>query len=453
MASKSGDTGSSDTSKPIPARPEVQSPPETKKGNKAVRGQGLLDEKETFVGSPPAGTFANISAAQQESMRPLIAALAGQMTNPFAGALAVLSAQTSAPLLAAIAAQTSDWFPSSLVMAAMAAPDISSLVGALSRPALTPQPREHRTPSDFFAKFEVEIRSVPELLKALAVTQEKNNDLKLLWRGQQNADWPVDSSLTRLLRDGGNEVGEEQMMAVELSQVQTATVWGQPIPFGALNFLAELQHQSVPTRLIDVSLDPETAVWFAVQESAKNDNRDARLFSWGRSAAPKRGKLIETPTEIPLARGDAFWHDWTDRDARQRNNWGTGTILQWWNPPARNERMRAQRAAFLFDAEPIIDPRMRSQFTVRFNEDWKDNEIAEATRIVGFPSEHNKRAQHNPDRIVPMFTFRIAAAVKPAIRTYLENKGLSEKSLFPDHAGLISHLRNPALYRPVAVAN
>jgi hypothetical protein len=317
--------------------------------------------------------------------------------------------------------------------------DWSEALNRTLGPSKAPKVRRRRTAAQFFASFETEVRSVPELLRALQVLQAKNSYLGLVWRGQQKADWSVDSSLTRRLRDEGKELGEEAMIAVELIQMDAAHQWGVPLA-GDLNFLAELQHEGVPTRLVDVSLDPEVAVWFAVQESDDHEEDDGRLFAWGKSAAPKRGQKATEPTIIPPATSDAFWQSWGDREIRQSNLWGTGTAVPSWQPAALNERMRAQRAAFLFDAEPIIGPDLLSMFNEVLDDDWRAGEIAEATRIVGFPSQHNRRAEPNQAGIVPMFTLRIKADSKREIRAYLEQKGISESTIYPDRAGLVTFL-------------
>jgi hypothetical protein len=305
----------------------------------------------------------------------------------------------------------------------------------------SPKPRAHRGPSDFYAAFEVKISSVSDLLKALAVVQQKNSQLGLVWRGQQVAEWPVDSSLTRRLRDGGHDLGEKEMIAVERFQIHSADRWAVPHLLGDLNFLAELQHEGAPTRLIDVSLDPEVAVWFAVQESDKHEDKDGRLLSWGRLAAPRRNEYVRLPEFLPSAGGDAFWQQWTDHEMRRSNDWGTGKSVRSWQPAAMNERMRAQRAAFLFDAEPVIEKDLLVLFDELLAQSWKANEIADATRIVGLPSRHDIKAMANTAGIVPMFSFRIESKAKPAIRTYLEGKGLVEESIYPDRAGLIAYLR------------
>jgi hypothetical protein len=399
-------------------------------------------------------------AAMQESMRPTLSAMTAlQQAAIPTSALAAME-EAMRPTLSAMTALQQAAIPTSALAAMQESmrPTFSSLSvpeGILGRSALrdwsealdrtlapskSPKVRQQRRAAEFFAAFEAEVTSLPELLRALAVMQERNSHLGLVWRGQQDATWAVDSSLTRRLRGDGHELGEEEMVAVERFQMGAADRWGIPRISGELNYLAELQHEGVPTRLVDVSLDPEVAAWFAVQESVKYEDVDGRLVAWGRSAAPKRGHEASPPTVIQTAGGDAFWQFWADQETRRTNEWGTGRAVPSWQPAALNERMRAQRAAFLFDAEPLIGHQLLELFKERLDGDWRAGEIAEATRIVGFPSAHNLRAKPNSAGIVPMFTLRITAEAKREIRPYLEQKGLTEATIYPDRAGLISYL-------------
>ncbi len=304
-----------------------------------------------------------------------------------------------------------------------------------------PAPRRHREPSDFFGAFEVEVNSLSQLLGALTVIQRKNSALGLVWRGHQDAEWPVDSSLTRSLRAAGRKLGEDELIAVEKFQLAAAGQWGYWPTLGEMNFYAQLQHDGVPTRLIDVSLDPEVAAWFAVEQSEANDPSDGRLICWGRSATPRRNRSPIPPQLLPPGGGDAFWQQWSDRDARRANEWGTGRAMPSWQPLALNERMRAQRAAFLFDAEPILDADLLEVFSDRLGEEWKVKEIAQATRVLGLPSRHDVKAPANDARVVPIFSVRIASDAKAEIRRYLSDKGLIESTIYPDRAGLVSYLR------------
>lgn len=321
---------------------------------------------------------------------------------------------------------------------------VASLYPALqlqrgSRPSTAP--RESRTAAAFFSNHAVEIDSVGALLKALYKVQEKQHEHRLLWRGQQDASWEVHSSLYRQLAETG-PVDEDRLVTAEIDELAQAERWGRDLT-RPLNFFADLQHYGAPTRLIDVSTDPEMACWFAVEQHPKHDDADGLVLAWGRS--PRVGKRVAAAHEdLPTAIGETpFWHAWEDNEHRRPADWGTGTRTWTWFPPALSDRMRAQRAGFLLEAGPILTSDVVDVFTDALEKDWRASEIARATSIVGLPSRHDVLTKPNGANLVPVFPFRILAKAKDPIRTYLEGKGLHYSSVYPDLGGLVAHLRGP----------
>lgn len=100
-------------------------------------------------------------------------------------------------------------------------------------------------------------------------------DRTYAWRGQNNAGWDFSASLFRRLRDAGGEVTEERIRTRELEIITEARRWGLGRDLGPsatdMHMLAALQHHGIPTRLIDVTANPMTALWFATEED-KSDN-------------------------------------------------------------------------------------------------------------------------------------------------------------------------------------
>lgn len=90
------------------------------------------------------------------------------------------------------------------------------------------------------------------------------------WRGQNDASWDLSPSLYRRLAMGGSKVTEKTMRDSELDLLEEARRWGLGRDLGPsatdLHMLAVLQHHGLPTRLIDVTSNPMTALWFAVEE-------------------------------------------------------------------------------------------------------------------------------------------------------------------------------------------
>jgi hypothetical protein len=91
------------------------------------------------------------------------------------------------------------------------------------------------------------------------------------WRGQNDASWDFSASLYREIRDqGAGEVTEARVRARESEILEEARRWGLGRDLGPsatdMHMLAVLQHHGVHTRLIDVTANPMTALWFATEE-------------------------------------------------------------------------------------------------------------------------------------------------------------------------------------------
>lgn len=284
------------------------------------------------------------------------------------------------------------------------------------------RPRSSRTPEMFFGEHEVEIDSVRALLRALTAVQTKHHQHRPVWRGHQDAGFEVHSSLYRRLAKT-SDVSEARLVSAEIETLSAARRWGirarRP-----LEFFAKLQHNGAPTRLLDATVDPEIATWFAVEADPALDEVDGMVIGWGR--VPRTTPMSSGQEDsIPESRDVPFWHAWTTDDERHRVDWGTGTKTWTWFPPALSERMRAQRAGFLLEAGPILTDDVVSVFSDALSQDWRASEIARATSIVGLPSRHDVLTKPNAANLVPIFALRILKTAKRPIREYLERKGLT----------------------------
>lgn len=96
------------------------------------------------------------------------------------------------------------------------------------------------------------------------------------WRGQSDSTFDFSSSLYRKLAKTGEEVTEESIRREELKILADARRWGLGRDLGPsatdLHLLAMLQHHGVPTRLIDVTSNPMTALWFAAEEHRPDES-------------------------------------------------------------------------------------------------------------------------------------------------------------------------------------
>jgi hypothetical protein len=90
---------------------------------------------------------------------------------------------------------------------------------------------------------------------------------KFVWRGLPDFRFSVESSLLRDFRLNGTEITEANVREHEMALLREAREWGLGrTAFGHatdLHILSTLQHHGVHTRLIDVTYNPMTALWFA----------------------------------------------------------------------------------------------------------------------------------------------------------------------------------------------
>ena len=346
--------------------------------------------------------------------------------------------------------------------------DLQRAVGTLSRysdfsvatPAPTFYSSELTTAGMYFSRHEGEIRSFKELNEALATLTEKNPDLPLVWRGAQNADWGLHSSLYRQLIKQNGVVApeqkpeeaqpypdEDQMVAAEKSILRLARADWRFDDMSALEIFARVQHVGGPTRLIDVSRNPYIAAWFAVEQSSDHDESDGRLFALATRPVLRRGDIVPD-AQIRLddrgASRSPFWHGYEDTVTRQTFDWGTGSLRRLWIPPAYDARILAQNAGFILDGVPMTSPRTASYFSKGpKNENWHRADLLAASSVHVKTYSTAIKPRPNQPNLAPTFTYRISPEGKRDIRSVLESRfGYRLSSIYPDVSGLSAHLKN-----------
>jgi hypothetical protein len=284
-------------------------------------------------------------------------------------------------------------------------------------------------PQDYWTNYEEPIRSLDEFVALVSALAETWPDRRFVWRGVANADYALHSSLYRRIRSQGLSTDRQLRAAEDRILGEARTWWLQRTPtdrLSALELLASLQHQDVPTRLLDFSHNALVGLWFAVEE--KFDERgeprpdiDGRVFiaqANGREIPPEWGQTDDLPwVSIP--------EDWT-RD-----------ILVW-TPPPIDPRMTKQQGCFVFGGVPQTtggwnrapdEPSLMGQAAIR--------------ACVSVPIRLNSPNQMRPGPhrgrtpTYPLaFTLRIPATAKPALRQVLKvGFGLSHSMMYPDWAG------------------
>ena len=169
----------------------------------------------------------------------------------------------------------------------------------------------------------------------------------LAWRGMASADYELLSSLHRLTPNAN----ERDLRQREELLLQAARKWG--LGYGSAGWstdfqlLADLQHYGTATRLLDVTSNPMTALWFACQAVQQPTaghplRRDGVLIAIDTSAWPRYGRRM--PAGSYTARDNPF--SWELEKALGE---GTPFVVESLSP---NDRLRAQEGYFISSAVP-----------------------------------------------------------------------------------------------------
>src|ERR1035437_10194115 len=285
------------------------------------------------------------------------------------------------------------------------------------------------SPNDFFTPWERLIGdwqdAVDKINELFKLATDKR---ELAWRGVSNADYALHSSIYRRINAFTGKVPTEvAVVALEEKILDQSRRRWRYDNMTALELMAHIQHYGGPTRLLDVSLNPFVALWFAVEQ-----NYDA-----GRPIADTDGRLLI--------------FDITDRQIELDDIWG-GRQLPWkaatygwctelpviWRPPSYNERIPAQNSAFLIGGVPKMGPGGNMRYRKAPGDGtgastWSAEEVRQTTSVTLSMNALDRKLRKNSK---PTFTLRIAAGAKKLIRSNLENRfGFNPSSMYPDLFG------------------
>jgi hypothetical protein len=348
--------------------------------------------------------------------------------------------------------------------------NILSGVQQLSDSRLYANPEPLRSPyssylthtSDYFSKDEYVIESVHDLNVSIATLVDKAPNLTLVWRGQQDVEWGIHSSLFRTLSEQNGVVRphmrpkgeqpfptEEQMVSAERAILSLARSHWRFDGMTALETFARIQHAGGRTRLLDVTFNPYIAAWFATEANDSTDSEDARLVAFATTPVTKEGKPPSPSSRIELDEvwGGHFpaWHALENHQDRVRSDWGTGSLRRLWVPPAYDPRISGQNAAFVLDGVPITSSKTASYFRASKSKSayFKRADLLAAGSLYMRTASPTRKPRYNAQQMAPTFPFRITAPAKVEIRTYLERTfGYSKYSLYPDINALAAETKS-----------
>lgn len=242
------------------------------------------------------------------------------------------------------------------------------------------------------------------------------------WRGMRSIDYDFVSSLQRTNADASEPV----LRARESAILDEARSWGLGYGVGGwstdLQLLADLQHYGTSTRLIDVTSDPMTALWFACQEVGEPGLTNSGVLiaidtaGWprfGRSQPPGTWNSADNPMGWELEEGLGS---------------GQPFVVNSLHP---NDRLRAQNGYFVASRVPD-----------RANGDspFEGLNLEYDTVSYKYPRELLDDMLHDTHHVtrrrIPFVAVRVRSVLKPRLRRILENSyNRSSQVLFPDFAG------------------
>lgn len=278
----------------------------------------------------------------------------------------------------------------------------------------------------------VEVKTPQQLFKLISHIALLAQDRTYAWRGQNDASWDLSASLFRQVAAGGDEVTETTLRARELQILEEARRWGLGRDLGPsatdMHLLAVLQHHGVPTRLIDVTSNPMTALWFATEDHRPDTDGDVRrspgvLFAidvtstkWYETFQHGDGQTYEH-LQHPLATTYKQALETSAKDNRFFRAF----------PALPDERMKAQEGFFLGSAFP---KRHRAPGVLGLNPIGPKPGNEKLQKLLG------KEAGPGRPANLPFCAIIISAAVKDKLRDPLKRTyNRRRRVLFPDVDG------------------
>ena len=253
-------------------------------------------------------------------------------------------------------------------------------------------------------------------------------DVPFVWRGQADSRWGLQSSLHRKLSEILERPAvEDDLVRAEKRLLLKARVDWRMDGMKSLQLFAQMQHVGVPTRLIDVTMNPLIATWFAVAQNPATDKQPARLLAFANTRTPLQ---LNSSWDTNTPR----WHQLKSDAARRAVDWGTGVGRKVWRPPALHGRIPAQNAAFVLDGVPIDEVNLGNRAP------WTAQQLRQFASIPMRLAA--VREGRMPESYAPVFTYRITAAAKAEIREQLERRfGYSFATVYADIEGLKEYVQ------------
>lgn len=283
------------------------------------------------------------------------------------------------------------------------------------------------------------VASQDELLRAVSRIGSLHVGRRYVWRGIADARYRIRSSLYRSLLAEVDAATERDLRQRERSLLREARRWGLGLgPTGFvsdLHLLAQLQHHGTPTRLLDVTTNPMTALWFSCQRAAKDRDAAGAVFAFD---------VTDVPEYDSLSFGPSTWGEmgdpagWSLRLALAVSERDRKPFLV--RPTLRDDRMRAQEGLFLASttpAAPVEPPGLDGMFVAAGEAPGRD-------RFAGLfaPVERGRGAAPQ----LPFCALVVPPSTKRKLAAHLRGTYDRDfRTMFPDLAGFADAHRQGVL--------
>lgn len=238
-----------------------------------------------------------------------------------------------------------------------------------------------------------------------------------MWRGQADKEWELTSGMHYRVKQYLNKHPDEPHDTDSFNdRVTKNTVkllkYAREFGFDQqgsshlpdLALLAKLQHYGAATPLLDVTTNPEIALWM-LSSDEHYEKKDGALYG---IFVPKDEQRHTTP--------------WDVRDFRTLYNQEPDYRYCWYSAPFVSERLRIQDGSFIYGKYKVSQSN-----TTSLNLEIGDSSFV-TDRIDGYLKQQSPRRRHNTE----MFRIIIPAYIKKPLAKVLEQRFfLTDKTVLP----------------------
>jgi hypothetical protein len=250
----------------------------------------------------------------------------------------------------------------------------------------------------------------------------------VVWRGQADIDWRLESKAGRQGLDADAMRSHEQAMLGEARRIGADGAQYM----GDWEILARLRHHGASTRLIDCTTDPYVALWFLCDDDAQVPD--------GGSVRDRDGALLALQRN-QFTKIDKPWMAESYKDAMER----TPAPLLYSTPPI-DPRIAAQRGVFVLHTRPESSERWPSSELGLITEPthtWTSGAKERLDDLCG-GSPRGEAAGRPQIRFPNTLGVVVPHAVKRMLLDMLQtNFGFDRSTIFPDFAGMGEYFSTP----------